>query len=61
MCDVSLFLSSVADEIEEQQKTPRIIARMDAALKIIRWLNDDASGEAAELSTKYKRFCDMNP
>ena len=61
MCDVSLFLSSVADEIEEQQKTPRIIARMDAALKIIRWLNDDASGEATELSTKYKRFCDMNP
>ena len=61
MCDVSLFISSVADEIEEQQKTPRIIARMDAALKIIKWLNDEANGETAELSVKYKRFCDMNP
>ena len=61
MCDTSLFISSIADEIEELQKTPRLIARMDAALKIITWLNAESSGETTELSTRYKLFCDMNP
>lgn len=61
MCDTSLFFSSLADEVEEQQKAPRLIARMDTALKIITWLNAESNGEATELSTKYKQFCDMNP
>lgn len=61
MCDTSLFFSSLADEIEEQHKVPRLIARMDAAIKIIKWLNDENAEQTSELSARYKQFCDMNP
>lgn len=61
MCDTSLFFSSLADEIEEQSKVPRLIARMDAAIKIITWLNEESAGQSSELPSRYKQFCDMNP
>lgn len=53
------FIEVIATEINEERGTPIELARLDAATRIMRWVNREMDGQETELIPRYKEFCEQ--
>lgn len=57
MCDTEAFITSIATEIEHDGHSSPLMARFDAAIQIVTWLNAGIDSDDTTLMDKLTTFC----